>query len=58
MNIDEDDAKEMYRILKDIVKYYPYDVRKCYEMRPGGCKECHAIMEAEEIIKDIEGWED
>jgi len=58
MNIDEDDAKEMYRILKDIVKYYPYDVRKCYKMRPGGCKECHEIMEAEEIIKDIEGWED
>lgn len=58
-DITDEDAQEMYRILKDIVKHYEYDIDSCYEARPpSGCPKCNAIMRAEEIIADIESQED
>jgi hypothetical protein len=58
-DITDEDAQEMYHILKDVVKNYEYDIDSCYEMRPpSGCKKCNATMRAREIIADIESQGD
>jgi hypothetical protein len=58
IEITEEDALEMYRILKEITKHhYQYDTWACCTFRGPSCPSCTAINRAYEIIADIESGE-